>query len=190
MTIKKDLKEEIEIPEGINAEIKDFKIIMKKNNNELKTKLDANIKTIIEGNKIILEVKKAAKYDKKMFGTIKAHIKNMIRGLTTKFKYKLKISNVHFPMNVAFDKSKNELVVKNFLGEKKERRIKIAESIEVKINKDEIELESSSIERAGQCAADIEKGTKVRKKDRRIFQDGIFIVEKPGRVLEWKRKNF
>jgi len=182
MTIRKDLREEIEIPEGINADIKDSKIIMKKNNDELQTKLNARIKTRIEGNKIILEAKKATKNNKKMFGTIKAHIKNMIKGLTKKFKYKLQISNVHFPMAVAFDKDKNELVVKNFLGEKKERRIKIAEGIDVRINKEEIELESVNIGKAGQCAADIEKGTKVRNKDRRIFQDGIFIVEKPGRM--------
>jgi len=192
MAIKKDLKEEIEIPEGINANIKDSIIIMKKNNDELQTKLDGKIKTIIEGNKIILESKKPNKKNKKMFGTIKAHIRNMIRGLTKKFKYKLQISNVHFPMTAVFDKNKNEFVVKNFLGEKKERRIKIAEGVDVKINKEEIELESIDIGKAGQCAADIEKGTKVRKKDRRIFQDGIFIVEKPGRIFKWnqKRKNF
>jgi large subunit ribosomal protein L6 len=154
---------------------------MKKNNDEIQVKLNARIKTIIEGNKIILEAKKATKNNKKMFGTLKAHIKNMIKGLTEKFKYKLQISNVHFPMNVVVDKTKNELVVKNFLGEKKERRIKIVEGVDIKINKEEIELESINIEKAGQCAADIEKGTKVRNKDRRIFQDGIFIVKKPGR---------
>jgi large subunit ribosomal protein L6 len=119
-----------------------------------------------------------------MIGTVTAHIKNMIKGLTKKFKYKLQISNVHFPMTVTLDKSKNELVIKNFLGEKKERRIKIAKEVEVKVNKEEIEIESISIEKAGQCAANIEKGTKVRNKDRRIFQDGIFITEKPGRIFK------
>jgi len=184
MAIRKDLKEEIEIPEGISAAIENSRIIMKKNNDELQVKLNARIKTTIEGSKIILEIKKATKNSKKIFGTIKAHIKNMIKGLTKKFKYRLQISNVHFPMSVAFDKDKSEIVVKNFLGEKKERRIKIAEGVDARVNKDEIELESVNIEKAGQCAADIEKGTKVRNKDRRIFQDGIFITEKPRRVIE------
>jgi len=184
MITKKDLKEEIEIPEGINVNIENSEIIMKKNNNELKTRLHTKIKTTIKGNKIILEVGKANRNNKKMFGTIKAHIKNMMKGLTEKFKYKLRISNVHFPMTASVDKDKNEVVVKNFLGEKKERRIKLIEGVDIKINKEEIELESINIEKAGQCAANIEKGTKVRNKDRRIFQDGIFIVEKPGRIFE------
>jgi len=184
MAIKKDLREEIEIPEGINANIKNLEITMKKNNDELKIRLYAKVKTTIEGNKVILEVKKATRNNKKMFGTIKAHIKNMIKGLTEKFRYKLRISNVHFPMTAVVDKDKNEFVVKNFLGEKKDRRIKIIEGVDIKINKEEVELESINIEKAGQCAANIEKGTKVRNKDRRIFQDGIFIVEKPGRVFE------
>ena len=118
-----------------------------------------------------------------MFGTLKAHFNNMIKGLTEKFKYKLQIANVHFPMNVSVDKNANELVVKNFLGEKKDRRIKLVEGVDVKVNGEVIELESINIEKAGQCAANIEKGAKVRNKDRRIFQDGIFIVEKPGRTF-------
>ncbi|MFA7707652.1 MAG: 50S ribosomal protein L6 [Candidatus Pacearchaeota archaeon] len=184
MVIKKDLREEIEIPEGIKTEIKHDKIIMKKNNDEIQIVTNSKVKVTTEGNKIILEFKKATKNNKRMIGTVTAHIKNMIKGLTKKFKYKLQISNVHFPMTVTLDKSKNELVIKNFLGEKKERRIKIAKEVEVKVNKEEIEIESISIEKAGQCAANIEKGTKVRNKDRRIFQDGIFITEKPGRIFK------
>src|SRR4030043_682709 len=98
MVVEKSLKEEIKIPEGINVELKNLKIIMKKNNDELQVKLNSRIKTKIEGDKIILEAKKATRNNKKMFGTIKAHIKNMIKGLTKKFKYRLQISNVHFPM--------------------------------------------------------------------------------------------
>jgi large subunit ribosomal protein L6 len=84
-------------------------------------------------------------------------------------------------MNVSHDKAENVLVVKNFLGEKVDRRIKLVEGVDVKVDKEIIELESHDREKAGQCAANIEKGTRVRNKDRRVFQDGIFIIEKPGR---------
>ena len=110
-----------------------------------------------------------------------AHIKNMIKGLTEGFKYKLQIANVHFPMNVSHDKENNELIIKNFLGEKQDRIVKLIPGVEIKVDKETIEIESFDIEKAGQCAANIEKGAKVRNKDRRIFQDGIFIIEKPGR---------
>ncbi len=174
------LKEEIEIPEGISVHIEDDVIIMKKDGSELKRRLNSRVKVIIEANKIIIE-SGITKNEKKIFGTMKAHIKNMIKGLNEGFKYKLQISTVHFPINVSVDKEKNELIVKNFLGEKKDRKIKLIPGVEVKTSKEFIEIESIDIEKAGQCAANIEKGTKVRKKDRRIFQDGIFIIEKPNR---------
>jgi large subunit ribosomal protein L6 len=182
--IRKDLREEIEIPEGINTSIENNEIIMKNDNGELKRKISPKVKTEIKENKIILDVKNANKNQKKMFGTMKAHIKNMINGLTEKFQYKLQVANVHFPMTAEHDKDKNELVIKNFLGEKQDRRIKLVEGVDIKVDKEIIELESIDIEKAGQCAANIEKGAKVRNKDRRIFQDGIFITEKPGRAFK------
>ena len=180
---RKDLRTEIEIPEGINITIEEGIMTVKKDNDELQRRLDRRVNIKVEGNKVILDSKQTTKNDRKMFGTMKAHINNMIKGLTEKFKYKLQIANVHFPMNVSHDKEKNVSVIKNFLGEKQDRIIKLIKGVDVKVDKETIELESINIEKAGQCAANIEKGAKVKNKDRRIFQDGIFIVEKPGRVF-------
>ena len=105
----------------------------------------------------------------------------MIKGLNEKFRYRLQISSVHFPVSVIINKEKNELLIKNFLGEKKDRKVKIFPGIEIRIDKDIIEVESSDIEKAGQFAANIEKKTKIRKKDRRVFQDGVYIISKPGK---------
>ncbi len=178
-----DLREEIEIPNGMTASIEETVLIIKKDNNEIKRELNSLIEIKVEGNKIILEAKKSSKREKMVFGTLAAHIKNIIRGLNEKFKYKLQAVSVHFPMTLSIDKEKNELLVKNFLGEKTDRRIKLVEGADVKINKDIIEIESANKELAGQCAANIEKGTKIRNKDRRIYQDGVYIIEKPGRIL-------
>lgn len=179
---KDKLYEEIDIPKGISASVEEDVLIMKKNDKELKRKLIALIDVKVKGDKIIVSSDRVRKIERRLFGTFKAHVRNMIKGLEDGFMFKLQVANVHFPMNVSFDKENNEFVVKNFLGEKKDRRIKLLEGTDVKIDKETIEITSHDIEKAGDAATRIEKGTKVRNKDRRIYQDGIFIVEKPGRV--------
>ncbi len=183
MRKRKDLHLEIEIPEGINCEIKDNYVFVRKRENELKRKLNSLIDVFVKNGKIIIESEKPTRREKKIFGTTKAHIKNIIEGLKQKFKYKLQVCAVHFPMTVNFDKQNNILIVKNFLGEKSDRKIKIKQGVDINIDKDIIEIESIDKELAGQVAGDIEKATKVTKKDRRVFQDGIFIIEKAGRSL-------
>lgn len=187
---QKRLYEEIEIPKEISVEIREDFLIIRKNDKELKRKLNDLINFKIEGDKIIISSEKDRRIEKRLFGTFSAHIKNMINGLIRGFIYKLQIANVHFPMNVIYNKENNEIIVKNFLGEKKDRIIKLVPGVEIKIDKDIIELKSFDIEKAGQIATNIEKGTKVRNKDKRIYQDGIFIIEKPGRVYLWWRKIF
>ena len=179
--MKIDLKEEIEIPEGIDAFIENDELIIKKGQDQLGRKLNGLINVKVEGNKIVIESKKSTKRERKIFGTFKSHFKNMVKGLNEKFIYKLEAASVHFPMGVSFDKEKNELVIKNFLGEKTDRRIRIKKGVDIKIDKNIIEIESADKELAGQVAADIEKRTKPKNKDRRIYQDGVYIIEKPGR---------
>ncbi len=180
---EKELKQEIKIPEEISVIIRGKEIVLKKADRELRRKLNPLLELKIEDNNIIIRSKKTSKKQRKNFGTLKAHLKNMIKGLEEDFVYELQVANVHFPMNISFDKENREFFVKNFLGEKKDRKIKIREGVELQIDKGVIEIRSPDIEKAGQTAADIEKGTKVRNKDRRIFQDGIFITKKPRRNI-------
>lgn len=170
--------EKIEIPAGIEAEVDGNMVKIRKGNREMKREYSGFVLKK-EGDSLVLSCKKATKNEKKMMQTIKAHIKNMILGLDKNFVYKLKVCAVHFPMAVSIDKSKKELVIKNFLGEVKPRTAKILEGAEVKIDKDVISVEGYNNEIAGQTAANIESATRVRNRDRRVFQDGIFITDKP-----------
>ena len=173
---------EIEIPEGVSAEIVDDVLTVKKDDKEIKRKLVSLLDIEVKGNKVVISAERNRKLERKLFGTFKAHINNMIKGLTEGFEYKLRVSNVHFPMNVSYDAGKNLFTIKNFLGEKKDRIINGIEGVDVKIDGEDVIVSGYDIEKTGQVATNIEKGAKVRNKDRRVYQDGIFIIQKPGRV--------
>ena len=180
----REMKNFVEIPEGIEIVIEEDGTITVKKGSEQLEKDFSRISVKKEKDKVIFgQGSRGRKQEKKIIGTYVAHLNNMIQGLGEKFLYKLKICSVHFPMNVSIEKDSSELVIKNFLGEKKARKARILDGVEVKIKGEEIVVESNSKEGAGQTAANFEKITKVRSRDRRIFQDGIFITEKPGRKI-------
>jgi large subunit ribosomal protein L6 len=102
----------------------------------------------------------------------------MFVGVEKGHTYKLKICSGHFPMTVSLSGSK--FAVNNFLGEKTPREMKIKTGAVVKIEGDHITVDSAYKEIASQVAADIERLTRVRGRDLRIFQDGIYIINKDG----------
>jgi large subunit ribosomal protein L6 len=173
--MKREIKEIIELPQDIAAEIKNRVITLKKDGIEISRKYEGfEIKQ--EGNNLILVNEKATKSEKKLIKTIAAHLRNAVKGLQEKFVYELKVCYVHFPTTVEL--KGNELIIKNFLGEKVPRIAKIPQGVEVKIDKDIITVASHNKELAGQAAATIEKTSKIKYRDRRVFQDGIFITKK------------
>ena len=180
--MKKELFQTIEIPKEIEFSLDGSTLIVKgkegeneKTFNTIGLDFEKKVKQIIIGSK------KATKREKKLMNTIVAHIKNMIKGVQKKFEYKLKICFSHFPITVEI--KENIAIIKNFLGEKISRKTKIPEGVEVKVEKDIITITSLDKELAGQAAANFEKATKIRMKDRRVFQDGIFITNKAGREM-------
>ena len=81
-------------------------------------------------------------------------------------------------MNVTVDSS--NVMIKNFLGEKVPRKARILDGVKVQVQGDIILVNGLDKEKVGQTAATIEQTTRITNKDRRIFQDGCYIISKPG----------
>jgi len=179
--MKEDLKKEINIPENVQVRFENKVLLVKGLKGEINRKLyHPSINLNIKDNTIIIECKKATKREQTLLYTFNAHIKNMLKGVQEPFIYTLRICagppQSHFPAQVTFKDSK--LTVKNFLGEKIPRELKIQNNVKLEIKGNDILVESSDKEAAGRAASEIELLTKTRNKDRRIFQDGIYLVEK------------
>lgn len=180
--MKKDLERIIEIPEEISLELNGELVILKKDSKTIERKFNfGKVSLVRDGTNLKISAKQASKRESKMVGTIWAHINNMIKGLLNNFEYKLEVCSVHFPMNIK--QESDHLTIKSFLGEKQDRKAKIIPGVEIEIKGNIITLTSPDIEKVGQTAANIEKATRLKGRDRRIFQDGIFITEKPGRKI-------
>ena len=168
----------MEIPAGISCTFSGKTFTASKGSLNLERIINIpSVKVEIRGNKIILTAEKGNKNELKFIKTNIAHIKNLFSGLDNKYTYRLEACNVHFPMTLKVEP--HALVINNFLGEKVPRRAVIPTGAEVEVKGLKITITSHDKEAAGKAATNIEKATKIRNRDRRIFQDGIFITEKP-----------
>ncbi len=174
-----DIIEEIQLLDNINLEIVNNSIKVEGSLGKLEKKISfSNVEIKKQENKIQLISKNASKREKRMINTFKAHIKNMIKGVSNGFEYKLKICSSHFPISVSTENK--FVVIKNFLGEKTPRRAKILDGVNVKVEGSDIILNGIDVEKVGQTAANIESACRITKRDRRVFQDGCFIISKGG----------
>ncbi|GAB6102740.1 50S ribosomal protein L6 [Thermococcus atlanticus] len=184
MPIDAWVREEVEIPEGVEVTVEGNLVRVKGPKGELERELKyPGVKIFEEDGKVVVFKEFPRRRDIAIARTFKAHIANMIRGVTEGFQYKLKVLYSHFPMTVKVQG--DEVLIENFLGEKNPRRAKILPGVTVKVMGQEIIVESIDKEKAGQTAANIEQATKINKWDRRVFQDGIYIVEKAGKPIKF-----
>jgi large subunit ribosomal protein L6 len=116
------------------------------------------------------------KKESSLVGTIHSHIQNMITGVRKGFTYKLKIIFSHFPISVK-TKEKN-MLIENFMGERNPRKVKTIGNVQIKVQSEDVIVQGLNLEEVAQTAANIEQATKVKRKDPRIFLDGIYVYEK------------
>jgi len=177
------MQTDIVLPQGISASYENNVLsINGKNGNTQRPLSYKQLALSVTGNKISLKSHLQGRRQRKIIGTFKAHIRNMIRGCNEMHHYELKICSGHFPMSVTT--SKEEFTVKNFLGEKIPRILRLKKGAAVKVEGDKVIVESISKELAGQTAADIEQLTRRTNYDTRIFQDGIYITNKDGKDIK------
>lgn len=171
------MKEEITIPVEISVEVDDRHVTVKGPKGELKKEFKHffDIKVEKRDGKIIIQMESDRRKAKAMFGTIASHINNLIKGVTEGFRCKMKIIYSHFPITVKVENDK--LLIHNFLGEKVPRVAKIIGKTRVDVQGQDLIISGIDKENVGQTAANIEQACKIRKYDRRVFQDGIYILK-------------
>ncbi|MCS7113295.1 MAG: 50S ribosomal protein L6 [Candidatus Bathyarchaeota archaeon] len=182
MTVSQAVERRIvEIPSNVDVEIEGFKVSVKgplgsivKDFSHI---LHGNISIRREGDAILIEAYgKIKRPIKAMLGTLRAHIENMILGVTKGFTYRLKIIYSHFPISVRI---KDRVVyIENFIGERTPRTARIVGDVEVTVDKEDLIVKGLDIEAVAQTAANIEQATKVRRKDPRVFLDGIYVYSR------------
>ncbi len=174
------MKRTIELPENVEAEKVDGAILIKGEDENVEKKLNHPLIAVdCDHDKITVETKKENKKTRSIARTFESKLRSAVKGEQENFEYKLKVVYKHFPMEAKVQG--NKLVVSNFLGEKMNREADILEGVKVKVQDEHITVTGADKERAGQTAANIERNMQApNKKDRRVFEDGIYIVEKPS----------
>ena len=177
----REYSQKIELPNGVLATYENFILTIKGEKGEISKLLKyINVEIKVENNFIEVFTKRFSQRQKKIINTYRAHINNMIKGVMEGYSYRLRVVYAKFPITIEIKDKK--FFVKNFLGEKKPRSCKVYDDLDVKIEGgNEIVIKGCDKERCGEQATLIEQTTRITHFDRRVIQDGVYIIEKPNR---------
>src|SRR5512136_2152130 len=167
----------VTIPKGVKAQLDGAQLRV----NGPKGQMSRNVRfpqvtVTCDGNEVTITTESRRKEITAMVGTLEAHTKNMIRGVTEGFEYRMKVVYSHFPIQLKVQG--NKLEIANFLGEKKARHARIEQGVTAKVGNDEVILTGIDRELVGTTAANIEHATHIRDRDPRVFQDGIYMIQR------------
>ena len=174
--------ETITIPDGVTLKMNGRSITvtgprgsLHRNFNHLNLEL-----TLLNNKKIRVDVWFALRKQLACLRTICSHINNMIKGVQYGFLYKMRSVYAHFPINLNILEDGKAVEVRNYLGEKYNRVVKMRSGVTCSLsgNKDEIIIQGNDIELVSNSAALINQSVRAKNKDIRKFLDGIYVSEK------------
>lgn len=185
-------EEVLEIPKGVEVDFSEEHVITVKGPNGTITKDFSHIrgiKFLREKNKLIFSTHFPKGNTLALTNTIYNIIKNLIVGVQTNYKYICKVCYSHFPCTVEVKQNRQEIHVVNFLGERAPRKTKYQDHVDVKVQGDDVILIGPDKEALGQTAANLKRACRIRKKDPRVFQDGVYVYKiQLGEEILWQIK--
>src|SRR5689334_20487873 len=173
------LQRTIQVPDGVTVGVDGKTVKVKGPLGALQEDLSHLPVTITySGREVQVSVTWPRKREIGMLGTAAAHVRNMLRGVTQGYRYELRTVYAHFPVTVKVDEKAKVLKIENFTGEKTPRYAKIVEGVKVEVKGEDISVEGIDLKSVSQTAANIQDSTKIKKKDLRVFLDGIYVSGK------------
>lgn len=172
-----EISRTIQVPEGVTVSLDGQKITVKGAKGTL-TRDFSHFAVLLNADASTVRVwaEWPRKKEAALVGTINSHIQNMITGVQKGFTYKIKIVFSHFPISAKVqDKT---VLIENFTGERRARKAKIIGDVKVKVEAEDILVQGLNLEDVSQTAANIETATRVRRKDPRVFLDGLYVYER------------
>ncbi len=144
-------KKPIQIPEGVEVKIENDLILVKGPKGELSRNFNPVINIEVKEEGVVLSPKSEEESSQTMalWGTYSSHIKNMITGVTEGFVKNLLIEGVGFKVQLSGEK-----LILN-LGFSHTIEMEVPKGIEMKVEKNKIEISGIDKELVGETAAKI-----------------------------------
>ena len=186
------LQRTIQVPDGVTVEVNGSTLKVRGPLGALQEDLShLPVSFSQKGQEVQVSVVWPRKREIGMLGTAAAHIRNMIKGVTKGYRYNLRTVYAHFPVTVRVDEKTKALKVENFTGEKTPRSAQILDGVKVVVKGDDITVEGIDLKAVSQTAANIQNSTKIKKKDLRVFLDGVYVdtktsLDSPASALKVK----
>lgn len=172
-----ETKRTIGIPEGVNVNIDKLNVSISGPNGQLQRELwYPGIAIKRNDSEVVVMTDMPRREQLAMLGTLESHLKNMITGVTKGYEYTMKVVYSHFPIQLKTEGK--QVIIGNFLGEKRARKANIQGNTKVMIKGDQVIISGMNKEDVGQTAANIRQATKIKRFDPRVFQDGVYLVER------------
>ncbi len=167
----------VELPEGVTASVKGRELVMKgPNGTATKAFQRIPVDIVVQGSQLTIKPFTGKKKDVISANTVSSIVRGLVHGVTKGYEYRMKVVFAHFPVTVKI--KDDQVVVENFMGERSPRLAKILPGCKVSTEGDDITIKGTSLEQIGQTAANVEQATRIKRKDQRIFLDGVYVYEK------------
>lgn len=143
--------------------------------------LNMEVVKVDEGKRIRIDVWHGHRMQLAQINTAKSMIENLVTGVTIGYRYKLRFVYAHFPINGSVTDDNKAVELRNFLGEKRVRRVEMLDGVTCYRSekvKDELIVEGNDLDNVSQSAASVHQSCLVRHKDIRKFLDGVYVSEK------------
>ena len=170
-------KHPVQLPEGVSAEIKEDSIVVKGKLGELKTHIPAGISVTLEDGHLVVKPIHETKEAEAFWGTVRANLANMVKGVSVGFTKKLELIGVGYRAQVQGQKLVLTLGFSHDITYELPAGVKAECADQIKLT-----LSSADKQLLGQVASEIRSYRKPEPyKGKGIKYAGEYILRKEGK---------